>query len=143
MNRSSIYNNLTYISNQYNLEQGKELFQYLQYSIGKWLFHRPKVTLYSIIALITVVITCIFMFHSGPVLNAQSQHETTKYFTTIEVKAGDTLWDIAQEYKTVGYSSTEAYLDEIRSINHIVGDEITSGCYLTIPYYAETPGIGF
>ena len=101
------------------------------------------ISLYSIIALITVVITCIFMFHSGPVLNAQSQHETTKYFTTIEVKAGDTLWDIAQEYKTVGYSSTEAYLDEIRSINHIVGDEITSGCYLTIPYYAETPGIGF
>ncbi len=143
MNRLSIYNKLIYISNQYKLEQGKELFQSLQYSIGRWLFQRPRVILYSIIALITVVITCIFMLHTGPVLNAQSQHETTKYFTTIEVKAGDTLWNIAQEYQTVGYSSTEAYLDEIRSINHIVGDEITSGCYLTIPYYAETPGIGF
>ncbi|MDE7367932.1 MAG: LysM peptidoglycan-binding domain-containing protein [Lachnospiraceae bacterium] len=143
MNQLYIYNKLIYISNQCKLEQGKEWFQSLQYSIGKWLFRRPRVTLYAIIALITVVITCIFMLHAGPVLNAQSQHETTKYFTTIEVKAGDTLWDIAQEYKTVGYSSTEAYLDEIRSINHIVGDEITSGCYLTIPYYAETPGIGF
>lgn len=143
MNQPYTYDKLTYIRKQYNPQQGKELFQTFQYSIGKWLFHQPRLVLYFVIAMITIVITCIFILHTGPVLNAQSEHENTKYFTTIEVKAGDTLWDIAQEYQTVGYSSTEAYLDEIRSINHIVGDEITSGCYLTIPYYAETPDIGF
>lgn len=143
MNLSSTYNKHIDISYLYNRKQGKELFQFLQYSIGNWLFHCPKAALYSIIAVITVVFACIFMLHTGPALNAQSEHVTTKYFTTIEVKAGDTLWDIAQEYQSDEYSSTEAYLDEIRSINHIVGDEITSGCYLTIPYYAEVPEKGF
>lgn len=143
MNELSTYEKQIYISKGYTQQNQTALYVSLPYSIGKWFFQQPRAALYSIVAIFTVLITCILMLHNGPVLNAQTEHEATKYFTTIEVKAGDTLWDIAQEYGTIGYADTEAYLDEIRSINHIIGDEITSGCYLTIPYYAETPGNGF
>ncbi|MCM1494240.1 MAG: LysM peptidoglycan-binding domain-containing protein [Bacteroides sp.] len=143
MNEIFTYKKQIYFNKGYKRQEQTALHVSLPYIIGQWLFQQPRAALYSIVAMLTILITCILMLHNGPVLNAQTEHETTKYFTTIEVKAGDTLWDIAQEYGTVGYADTEAYLDEIRSINHIIGDEITSGCYLTIPYYAEAPGNGF
>lgn len=141
---AAAYNNLIYIREKYrkekfNLNVCNERFQSCKYSVAKFLLTRPRLALYSTMTIFTVTILSIFMFYTGPVLNARAEHVNTKYFTTIEVKSGDTLWDIAQEYRTAEYSGMEAYIDEVREINHIIGDEITSGCYLTIPYYAEEP----
>lgn len=118
---------------------GTDLLQSIRYMSADFLLHHPRLALYSLVTTITLIIMMIFMLHSGPVLNAQTDHVNAKYFTTIEVKSGDTLWEIAKEYRTVEYASMEDYLDEVKEINHIVGDEIISGGYLTIPYYAEEP----
>ncbi len=59
-----------------------------------------------------------------------------KYYTSISIKKGDTLWSIASEYMTAEYDSIEEYIMEVKKLNHISGNKIYTGKYLTIPYYS-------
>lgn len=61
---------------------------------------------------------------------------TAKYYTSIRIEAGDTLWTIASNYITDDYRNINDYILEVCSINHISKDEIHAGQYLVIPYYA-------
>ena len=58
-----------------------------------------------------------------------------KYYTSITVKAGDTLWSIADQYSKDSNMTNEEYIDDIKSINHI-GDSIHSGDNIVIAYYS-------
>ena len=73
--------------------------------------------------------------------NTQADSEpkapTYKYYTSIRVSSGDTLWDIAKEYRTEEYSDISSYIAEVREINHLSSNQITDGMYLCIPYYSE------
>ena len=60
-----------------------------------------------------------------------------KYFTSIEVKEGDTLWSIASEYMSDEYKDRNEFMDEVRQMNHITGSVIRAGSRLFIPYYSE------
>lgn len=60
-----------------------------------------------------------------------------KYYTSVLIGKGDTLWKIAGTHITDGYRDVDAYIEEIRNINHILGDEIHAGQYLAIPYYSR------
>lgn len=59
----------------------------------------------------------------------------SKYYTDIRVDRGDTLWDIASRYITDDYKSMNAYIREIRQINHL-GMDLQYGQILVIPYYS-------
>ena len=61
-----------------------------------------------------------------------------KYYTSVQIQSGDTLWSIADLYMTEEYASIDAYIDEVCSINHIAADDtIHAGQYLTVPYYSD------
>lgn len=62
-----------------------------------------------------------------------------KYFTSLEIENGDTIWDIAKENITEEYDSINDYIKEIKQCNNLSSDRITAGHYLLIPYYAEQP----
>lgn len=85
-------------------------------------------------------IIAVFMFCSilfGTIHTQAAPAETThKYYTSIEVESGDTLWEIAGEYISDEYSSMNEYITEICSINHISKDEIRAGQCLVLPYYS-------
>lgn len=123
---------------EYYRKRYEQLMKHLMHRFAAELTEHPRRFLYSLTGIVVLTVFCIFFLQTSPV-NAQSEHVSSKYFTVVEVESGDTLWDIAQEYKTSEYSSTQEYIEEIQAINHISGDAITSGCYLTIPYYAEAP----
>ncbi len=78
-----------------------------------------------------VVVTCAFVVTS----NAKEDHAMYKYYTSIEIQDGDSLWAIAEKYGS-HYSNKETYISEVKKINHIQGEKIHSGEYLTIPYYS-------
>lgn len=59
-----------------------------------------------------------------------------KYYTSIMVEYGDTLWSIAHQYTDEHYDNIMDYINEVISINHIKEDQITTGQYLIIPYYS-------
>lgn len=60
---------------------------------------------------------------------------TQKYYKSIQLQAGDTLWDIAKEHMNQEYDSIFEYIDEVKEINNLDDDEIHEGQYLTIAYF--------
>ena len=60
-----------------------------------------------------------------------------KYYTSIRVESGDTLWSIADEYIADFNLSKEDYIKEICQLNHISEDDIHAGAYIIIPYYSH------
>lgn len=67
------------------------------------------------------------------------QMERDKYFTSLQIEEGDTIWKIAQENITEEYDDIYEYIDEIKECNQLSSDNITAGQYLLIPYYSENP----
>ena len=47
------------------------------------------------------------------------------------------MGDIALEYKTDDYGSTQEYVDELKEINSLESDSIQESQYLMIAYYDE------
>ena len=60
--------------------------------------------------------------------------ESQKYYTSIEIQKGDTLWGIADEYAESCRMSTTDYVAELQSMNGLKEDVIHSGQHLTIMY---------
>lgn len=65
---------------------------------------------------------------------AENTPEPERYYTSFRVEQGDTLWDIAVQYKWDG-QTTQGYIDEVKEMNHMNSDQITSGQYIMIYYY--------
>ena len=63
----------------------------------------------------------------------------SKFYTSINIEQGQTLWDIAAEYSTYEYSDYNEYIDEIIAINGLKSEYIKSGDNICIPYYADKP----
>lgn len=69
-----------------------------------------------------------------------SAHENTgdqtvyKYYSSIQIQPGDTLWDIAEETMTSDYDSTAEYVEVLKEMNGLTSDHIEAGHYLTVAY---------
>ena len=78
----------------------------------------------------TIILLMILAFCSGffghTLLNARA-----------EEAQGDSLWDLAEQYRVgSGYSRTE-YVEELKRMNGLKSEQIHSGEYLTVVYFAE------
>lgn len=62
-------------------------------------------------------------------------HVQYKYYKSIAIQNGDTLWEIANEYKTEKYESTEEYVEELKQINALDSDVIHEDRRLLVVYY--------
>ncbi len=89
----------------------------------------------SFCSIIAVVIMCS-VFFSSIITQAAPRKNTYKYYTSIQIKTGDTLWEIAGRYMTNEYDDRNEYMREVCSINHISEDEIHAGQFLVVPYYS-------
>ena len=58
-----------------------------------------------------------------------------KYYKSIMIKEGDTLWSIAKQYETDAYKNTQEYIDELIETNNLSSDGIQEGQYLMVVYY--------
>lgn len=90
-----------------------------------------------------LLLTMIFMVTIGSVVfggifsSAQTTETpvTYKYYKSIKIEKGDTLWSIAKEYCTENYEDTREYIEELKEINNLTSDEIHHGQYLVVAYY--------
>lgn len=86
-------------------------------------------------SIVAVIMICSVMF--GAIHTQAAPAElTNKYYTSIQIESGDTLWAIANEYITDEYADMNEYIREVCAINHISEDEIHAGQYIVVPYYA-------
>ncbi len=61
---------------------------------------------------------------------------TYKYYTSIEVDQGESLWSIAVDHMSPEYKDVYDYMSEIATINHLHGDQLDRGQRIIIPYYS-------
>jgi len=61
----------------------------------------------------------------------------TKYFKSIEIEAGDSLWSIAETYMSEEYDNITEYIDELKSMNGLTEDTIHEGRCLVVAYYSD------
>lgn len=60
-----------------------------------------------------------------------------KYYTSIEVQYGETLWSIATQNMSPGhYAHITDYIQEISRINRLTDEKIVAGQALIIPYFS-------
>ena len=97
---------------------------------------RKKITIIVAIIVLSVIYLGVTNKDAS---EADATNASTKYYTCISVESGDSLWNIADEYMTDEYSSTQEYIDEVVSINNLTNaSSITAGTNLLIPYYEVT-----
>lgn len=89
-----------------------------------------------LIALLLFALLLTFGLISNTVF-ASSSVERSKLITCVKIEKGDTLWNIALEYKTNEYKNLRDYIDEIKRCNGIDTDMIHEGQYLIIPYFEK------
>ena len=86
------------------------------------------------VVLIILGIIAILMSQNSDLANVEASTVKVKQYTSIEIQDGDTLWDLAEEYGKP-YHDRREFIDEVKSINRLYGDQITAGGYLLVPVY--------
>lgn len=92
-----------------------------------------------LLAVLAMVMSCIF----GKTLVMASAEESApsgqRYYTSIEIQKGDTLWSIAGTYRKGSGMNTKEYIRELKQMNRLLSDDIQAGEFLTIVYYSDKP----
>lgn len=107
-------------------------------------FIQKRITYFIVAALFIIAVIIVGTSISGMAdTNAISFSDGHyKYYTSIKIQEGDSLWEIASEYMDLEYAVTEyndieEYVNDIRTLNRLNDDMIHAGEYLTIPYYSK------
>ena len=95
----------------------------------------------SIIAIVIIVIVSLgILLGTGMNVLASAKADPAaynKYYKTVRVEYGDTLWTIADEYiMDLNIDKTE-YIAEICALNNLNADEIQAGEYIVVSYYSK------
>lgn len=90
----------------------------------------------ALLFVLAITFLCGF-FYTNAFAKEDALQTTYKYYTSLEVERGDTLWSIASEYADEAYCSVQEYIEELKYMNNLTSDKIVEGHYLTISYYSE------
>lgn len=95
-----------------------------------------RILILSIITVFVVFGACAFF---GNILSSAHASDAEapvnyKYYTSIEIQPGDTLWDIAKAYITDDYQSIPEYVQALKEMNSLDTDNIEAGQNLIVAY---------
>lgn len=91
----------------------------------------------KLITLSLVVLLSSHLFGNSLMKSLAGEIETKereKYYTSIQIENGDSLWSIAGKYASGCGLTTAQYVKELKSMNDLREDAIHSGQYLTVMY---------
>lgn len=89
------------------------------------------------ITIVFVFILTLSVFSLSAKANSTAGADEYKYYTSHLIEHGESLWSIATDsIDTDHYDSVQDYIEEIKFINGLSGDDIQSGNYLLIPYFS-------
>lgn len=95
---------------------------------------------HMILTIATICIICILAVTAGCFLSkakTEQEEASYKYYKSIQIEEGDTLWGLAEENMNGQYKSTSAYVREVMTMNAMADDMLIAGEYLVVPYYSN------
>lgn len=99
---------------------------------------RRNTVIFMISLLIIIFFITFFITSFSSQASDKAHPHYYKYYKSIEIKKGDTLWSIANEYMDIQhYEGISDYINEVKEMNALTNNRITSGNYLIIPYYSS------
>lgn len=102
-----------------------------------------KISHFVSILIFASVIIVSAMFTAGKVYaKGNNTDMSAKMYKSIMIYSGDSFESIADRYISDEYSSTEAYVKEVLSINNMCPDStLIPGNHIIVPYYVGQPKI--
>ena len=104
-----------------------------RYAAREWNSHK-------IIWAAALAIVISFVVFGITVRGVQAREPETgrvKYYTSIQIRSGDTLWEIADTIADAYELDTRDCVEELKFMNNMKTDAIHAGNYLTVFYYEE------
>ncbi len=105
------------------------------YRAGKS-FKRFIAKFFLTIAVVACVVTIVVLC-TDKTAQAGESLSLNKYYKTVCINYGDTLWNIAEAYNGGSNREVAECVSEIKQINKLKSDSITAGMKLIVPYYSE------
>lgn len=91
-----------------------------------------------VISIIVVSLGILLGSSISAFASAREKAQLHKYYTSVQLRQGDSLWKLAREYAATDQSEQE-FIDEVCEVNGISeSNTLHSGQYLVVPYYSET-----
>ncbi len=103
-----------------------------KHTLNKKKAARKAAGLIAAFAIFAATIVIVLFSTKNLVKVKGSEEQAEKYYTSITVSYGDTLWDIANEYMNDDYTDAREYVDEIMQINNLADEHITAGNKLIV-----------
>ncbi len=91
-----------------------------------------------VLLLMTILFITIGTIIFGSCFTLAKDNDTEssyKYYTSITIQEGDSLWSIAEEYRSEHYESIQDYIDELVVLNDLTSETIHAGQHLMVAYY--------
>lgn len=98
-----------------------------------------KRTVILTMGIIIIILSLIFINRMNALDHSFAREvNRQKYYKSVSIQDGDTLWEIASQNMSDEYESVESYVEELKKVNDLASDQISIGQYLTVPYYVST-----
>lgn len=96
--------------------------------------HRIQRLTFALIATMILTVVCTLAYSSLKT----NANKGFKYYTSVCVESGDTLWELSDRYIDYDYyEDKESYLLEVRMMNRLNDDTIYAGQTIVLPYYSS------
>lgn len=102
---------------------------------------RQKAFISSAAKLLCCAVLCTILFggfYTSAHGNRSEEPVNFKYYKSITVESGDSLWSLAEEYLPDDYDSIDEYVDALMIINNLDHDHIQYGDKIIIAYNDTT-----
>ena len=91
-----------------------------------------------IISALAIISLSMLLISFSTEANDMEHQPSYKYFKSVEVAKGDTLWSIAKDNIDYEYyKNTYDYVNEVKRMNSLTSDRIVAGSYIIVPYYSS------
>ena len=78
---------------------------------------------------------CLFLLGGSWMRSSQVKASSNQqvYYKSVRVSAGDTLWDLADDYMGTAFENKNEYIDQVKKINHITEKDLQAGSSIIVP----------
>lgn len=97
---------------------------------------RYRVSIAFVVVTMLVIAFSINLFMIKSKASSENSDVKYKYYTSVMIESGETLWDVAKDFSTEEFASLENYIKEVKSINNLKSDKIYAGQEIIVPYYS-------
>jgi len=126
-------NGSAYLSNKKTKES--QIFQTRTRKASLFSNNKVHVSAICISIIIVLLIVCSGLIIANAAVSDDVKSDQNKYYTSISIEKGDTLWSIASNYVS-GPKTISNYVNDLKEINNLQTDCIYQGQSLIVYYYS-------